>query len=226
MTNRRSRSHGKNIAQRRFGQPPKTKRIGRSQTARPVGGYRERGVGKGERSEPFYAHEVWHEPIGRERVEFKVLPAGDGHVHPVTVQQVRQRLEQVPARFTQKLEVVQFSAMTRKRSLFACYGMQWGPNIYLYPIEESLVETYVRPPRPQQLIEARMYGGTWSQDDAVWRLTWTPESIKDFYLNNVLIHELGHVCDDRNTNVHARERYANWFAIEYGYRRSRPPRDG
>ena len=111
--------------------------------------------------------------------------------------------------------------MTRKRSLFPLYGMQWGPNIYLYPIETSYQESYRQPPSPQQLIEARMYGGTWVQRNQMWFLTWTPETIRDFYLNNVLVHEIGHVNDHRNTNSTARERYANWFATEYGYRMSR-----
>ena len=39
--------------------------------------------------------------------------------------------------------------------------------------------------------------------------------------------ELGHLVDERNTSYMARERYAEWFAIQYGYRatggsRSRP----
>src|SRR5262249_21261520 len=117
--------------------------------------------------------------------------------------------------------IVQFSRMTRKRQQFPCYGMQWGQTVYLYPIEESLVEAYVRPPKPAQQIEARMYGGTWSKTGNVWTLTWTPDTIKDFYLNNVLIHEVGHIYDERNTAYQAREHYANWFAIEYGYRASR-----
>ena len=44
--------------------------------------------------------------------------------------------------------------MTRKRALFPCYGMQWGSAVYLYPIESSLVEIYLTPPRPEQLIYA------------------------------------------------------------------------
>lgn len=111
--------------------------------------------------------------------------------------------------------------MTRKRQLFPLYGMQWGPNVYLYPMEASLVETYRKPPTPEQLIEARMFGGVWSQSGREWRLTWTPGAIRDFYLNNVLIHEIGHVIDQRNMNSVARERYANWFATEYGFRASR-----
>jgi hypothetical protein len=68
-----------------------------------------------------------------------------------------------------------------------------------------------------------MYGGRWSQDSAsVWRLEWTEEAVRDFYLNNILIHELGHLVDARNTGYVDRERYAEWFALEYGYKRSRP----
>jgi hypothetical protein len=63
-----------------------------------------------------------------------------------------------------------------------------------------------------------MYGGRWDRPDAYsWRLTWSEEALQDFYLNNILIHELGHLVDDRNTNYTDRERYAEWFAIEYGY---------
>ena len=56
---------------------------------------------------------------------------------------------------------------------------------------------------------------------ARWQLVWTEEAIRDFYLNNVLIHELGHILDSRNTSHRDRERYAEWFALEMGYKASR-----
>ena len=111
--------------------------------------------------------------------------------------------------------------MTKKRALFPCYGMQWGSAVYLYPIETSYQEVYSRPPTPQQKIDAQMYGGEWLEDGRWWILKWTPDTIRDFYLNSVLIHEIGHIHDDRNTRFQDRERYADWFAIEYGYRASR-----
>ncbi|MGH7127816.1 MAG: hypothetical protein ACREIV_04570, partial [Planctomycetaceae bacterium] len=168
----------------------------RPNRARPAFAYRQRGhVGSGPK-ECFNAPEVWHEPLDDGHIRFAIEPAGEGHRHPVTEAEVRERLAQLPARFTRMIEAVQFSRMTRKRSLFPCYGMQWGPNIYLYPLEESLVETYSAPPRPEQRIEARMYGGRWMQDGKLWKLIWTPGTVRDFYLNNVLIHEVGHVNDD------------------------------
>ena len=188
---------------------------------RPSAAFRQRSIQSKGAGEPFSAPEDWHEPTGRTDLRVVVQPAGSGYVHPVTAEDVRERIAELPKKYSQHLEVVQFSRMTRKRALFPFYGMQWGTAVYLYPIENSYVESYIRPPRPQQIIEAEMYGGKWVQAGKEWRLEWRPESIRDFYLNNVLIHEIGHVCDSRNTRFEDRERFANWFAVEYGYRASR-----
>lgn len=195
----------------------------RTRTVHPTVAHRQRGS-TSHRSATFSAPETWHEPRGQDeprglaQIRYVRESAGEGYIHPVTIDEVRQRISQLPQQFVQPIDVIQFSSMTRKRSLFPLYGMQWGPNVYLYPIEASLQETYHRPPTPQQLIEAKMYGGVWTQERRFWTLSWTAESIRAFYLHNVLVHEIGHVNDQRNTNSAARERYANWFATEYGYR--------
>lgn len=187
---------------------------------KPAAAYRQR-VNRNGSSTPYNAPEVWHEPQGSGKLRIAVQPAGQDYIHPVTEAEIRERLARLPRQFTRDLEVVQLSRMTRKRRTFPCYGMQWGQAVYLYPIEQNLVEIYAVPPKPAQQIEARMFGAVWSQCDNYWTLTWTEESIKDFYLNNVLIHEVGHLNDPRNTTYRERERYANWFAIEYGYRADR-----
>lgn len=172
---------------------------------------------------PFVPPEDWHEPGGAGRgYRFVVQEPGAGYRHVVTVQEVRRRLSQLPQFFLKPLEVVQLSRMTRKKQSFPCYGMQWGSALYLYPIEESLVEYYHQPPKPIQVNEANMYGGRWVQESSdVWALVWTERAIKDFYLNNILIHELGHLLDDRNSRPADRERFAEWFAVRYGYQPTR-----
>lgn len=175
---------------------------------------------------PFVPPEDWHEPRedGR-RYRVVVQRPGHGYRHVLTPREVRDRLAQFPAEFTRTLEVVQFSRMTRKKQGFPCYGMQWGAAIYLYPIEIDLVERYDQPPKPNQANEARMYGGQWVQESSdAWNLVWTEESIKNFYLNNILVHELGHLLDNRNSRQVDRERFAEWFAVQYGYRVTREAR--
>ena len=185
---------------------------------------RVRGVPRNEQL-PFVPPEDWYEPAdNRRNYRVVVQPPGKGFRHILSPAEIRARLSQLPARFLQNLEVVQLSRMTRKKQSFPCYGMQWGSSLYLYPIEDNLIEYYNCPPTPNQVNEARMYGGRWEQESkGVWRLVWTEDSVKDFYVNNILIHELGHLVDSRNTRYLDRERYAEWFAVEYGYKTSRRP---
>jgi hypothetical protein len=175
---------------------------------------------------PFSPPEDWHEPQESEtaRPGYRILvqPAGSGYRHVVTPAEIRDRLARLPSAMLAALEVVQLSRLTRKKQSYPCYGMQWGQAIYLYPMESDLTEHYLGPPTPAEVNEARMYGGQWEQiSRSEWRLRWTEETIKNFYLNNVLIHELGHLLDARNSNSRDRERYAEWFAIHYGYRPTR-----
>lgn len=183
---------------------------------------RARGVPRNEQL-PFVPPENWHEPV-ENGCNYRVIvqSPGAGHRHILTPDDVRQRLADLPVQFVRPLEVVQFSRMTRKKLSFPCYGMQWGATIYLYPVEESLIERFKSPPKPAQLIEAQMYGGRWEQDGPrSWKLIWTEQSLRDFYLNNILIHELGHLLDSRNSRSVDRERYAEWFALNYGYKPTR-----
>lgn len=172
---------------------------------------------------PYLPPERWYEPSKHRRDSFCVISqqAGEGYRHILTEDDVRRRLAQLPDWMVKPLEVVQLSQMTRKKRRSPCYGMQWGSTIYLYPIEETLVESFAQPPKPAQRIEAAMYGARWTHEEGQWRLVWTEDAIRDFYLNNVLIHELGHILDSRNTSTRDRERYAEWFALEMGYKASR-----
>jgi hypothetical protein len=168
--------------------------------------------------------EDWYEPteVGDGNYRIVVQPAGAGYVHVLTADDVRARLQKLPPGMLRRLEIVQLSRMTRKKRSFPCYGMQWGASVYLYPIDESLTETYTRPPKPAELREAAMFGAQWKQESLnLWALKWTWPAIRDYYLNNVLIHEVGHILDDRNCSHVDRERFAEWFAIEYGYKPSR-----
>jgi hypothetical protein len=168
--------------------------------------------------------ENWYEPEehGTGRYRVVVQPPGEGYCHVVTADDVRERLSRLPSAALRRLEVVQLSRMTRRKKTFPCYGMQWGNSVYLYPMEDSLTETYPRPPKPAELREAAMFGAEWEQQrDKLWVLKWTWSAIRDYYLNNVLIHEVGHILDDRNSSHIDRERFAEWFAIEYGYKPTR-----
>lgn len=167
----------------------------------------------------FSPPEDWYEPSEKKTSNYRIVvqPPGDGYQHVVTPRQIRRRLAQLPPEMLGPLDVIQLSGMTRKKSLYPLYGMQWGSTLYLYPLEEGLVEYFHSKPDPAFFNEARMYGGRWKQHGQEWECHWTPKNIRNYYLNNILLHELGHLLDNRNTSYVDRERYAEWFAVHYGY---------
>ena len=185
---------------------------------------RGRGLEKSECTD-FAPPEDWYEPSEDENLttDYRIIEQipGDGYCHVLTARDIRERLSLLPDAALLPLEVIQLSRMTKKKQSFPCYGMQWGSTLYLYPIEESLIEYFPQPPGPAQYNEAKQFGGRWVQDCTEWQLIWTEATIKDFYLNNILIHELGHLLDDRNTSYTDRERYAEWFAIEHGVKKTK-----
>ena len=192
-----------------------------ARTRREATRARRTNVGHRSEREPFAPPEDWYEPTGEPGYRVVVQNAGKGFTHVVTPDEVRQRLKRVPQVFLKDLEVVQLCRMTRKKQSFPCYGMQWGSTLYLYPLEESLIEQFYHPPRPNLVNEVKMYGGRWLQPKpGLWTLIWSKDAARDFYLNNILIHELGHLIDSRNSGYTDRERFAEWFAVEYGYRRT------
>src|SRR5947208_10798000 len=124
---------------------------------------------------PYLPPEQWYEPRQQLAGQFAVVvqPAGHGYRHVVTEDDVRRRLAQLPEWMVKPLQVVQLSQMTHKKRRSPCYGMQWGSTIYLYPIEDTLVESFVQPPKPAQRIEASMYGARWVNERGSWQLVWT-----------------------------------------------------
>ena len=150
-------------------------------------------------------------------------PPGKNHIHVVTADEVIDRLHQLPEWMLDTLNVVQLSTVTRKMQTFPCYGLQWNTTVYLYSMHNSLVEHFHKAPPATFFNETKMYGAKWKQLGVRWELHWKPSTIKDYYLNNILIHEMGHLIDDRNQSTVDRERYAEAFAIEYGYLKSTRP---
>ncbi len=226
MTRRPPANHKQRPSHKYVGQKSRRRLPKSTRTASKLG-KRARGTGLNNHN-AYQPPEDWHAAGEADQsADFRIVvqDPGPGYSHVVTEKQVRSRLALLPESMLYPLHTIQLSRMTRKKRSFPCYGMQWGPTLYLYPIESSLTEYFCRPPRPAEYNETRQFGGRWTQhSSSLWTLVWTEATIRDFYLNNILIHELGHLLDDRNTSYRDRERFAEWFAIEHGLRPSQRKR--
>jgi len=170
----------------------------------------------------FTVPEKWYEPV-QDHDDIKIIqhPPGSGYIHPASTVEVRCFLaDLLPEIIPPELQIIQLSSITRKRDREPLYGMQWGCAVYLYPQGENLIEEYTVAPKPEHKQVTEKYGGHWhNRQNGKWTLIWKKiEQLRDFYLHNVLMHEIGHAHDNRNTTPRKREQFANAFAIEHGDR--------
>jgi hypothetical protein len=168
-----------------------------------------------------YANSLeWYEPNEDANGTVRVVEKepGKNYFHAVSEKEVGARLQSLSATFLKGLQVVELSTMARKRQNSNIIGTQWGSTIYLFPVHESCVDEIIQPPPPQYVQEIQKYGARLRErEGGKCNIHWTREQLRDYYLNNVFMHELGHIHDDRNKSYVDRERYANWFADHYGY---------
>jgi hypothetical protein len=140
---------------------------------------------------------------------------------PVTCADVIETLDRVPTRFTAGLRAVFLLGGSAKQKqvasgrLFA-YGSYGYGFIFLhaYPANQ-MTEVWPHLPKPSVRREYERAGAVWRQVTGGWQLEFTPESLRRFYLNDVLLHEVGHHVDrGSGKNKRDAEAFANWMAIE------------
>jgi len=156
-----------------------------------------------------------------------------GPVMPLSGDDVRETLDSIPTDFTEGLEGV-FSLLgpskkqSKAESLYR-YGTYWRCCIFLFPYPRKWMSFRAKGLQPHILREYERVGAEIINDgNRELLVRFNNESLRDFYLRDVLIHEVGHHVDRfslAKKSTKDAERFANWFATEYGFK-YRPQRPG
>ena len=156
-----------------------------------------------------------------------IPPRSASFMMPVTRADVSEVLDRVPQRFTKGLRAVFLLGGSQKQEevaagrLFA-FGRYGSGCIFLHAFPVSqMKERWRTLPKPSIRREYERAGAVWQQIADGWLRVFTPESLRTFYLRDVLLHELGHHVDrGSRRSRNAAEAFANWMASELGYAKS------
>lgn len=146
-------------------------------------------------------------------------PLATDFVRPCSVNDVVTVLVSVPPRCLSELGGVYLMAGTTKqsRARVLTHGMYFRDRVYLFPVPaRRLVDGWPCSSKPTDIQKLVAFGATVSPSPRRGvTVTFDEESLRRFYLFDVLLHELGHHVDRQRTSGDA-ERYARWFA-EFQY---------
>jgi hypothetical protein len=162
-----------------------------------------------------------------EEINIYSLEVQAGFVRPFNSQDVQEYIAKIPEEYLNGIEGIYLLGGTKKQkkvafgSLFR-YGCYWGGKIYLHAISEKVMTQSFKKNRPSPAIleEYKRANANIKNIKGGLTITFDFGSLKQFFLRDVLTHEIGHHVDRGNLDqTHKRsERFAEWFASEYGYR--------
>jgi hypothetical protein len=137
---------------------------------------------------------------------------------PATAEDVREILSKIPLEFLSGLDGVFLLGGSSKQAkalkLFH-YGSYSRGSVYLHPFPKVLlVQHFTKPLDPARAQEYENAGAEIHHVDGAYEVRFSESSLRQFYLFDVLLHEIGHHIDAR---VFSRpsadaERFAKWFA--------------
>jgi hypothetical protein len=148
---------------------------------------------------------------------------------PVTTDEVRLTLAKLPVEHTAHLTHIWFQKIKKADYLngetfqgcFIC-----GSGVYLIVLHPFPVDNRMRfgkiKPDNKIINYYKKYTTDLQKDEKGWFLKWTKESIKDYYLNDLLLHEIGHSVDSFYKRYWSaagnakREKFAGNFVAVWG----------
>lgn len=148
---------------------------------------------------------------------------------PVTIEEIKEFLNKLPKEHTENLTHIWLRKMTKKEyekegSIQGCFICGSGVNlIVLYPFPRDLKMKFGNKKPLKKIIKwYSNYEPELIEENGNWQLLWTEEKIKKYYLEGLLLHEIGHKVDSIyqrywSKNYKKRgEKFADNFAYYWG----------
>lgn len=155
-----------------------------------------------------------------------VRPLHSAFLRPCSPEDVCNVLTSLPPSWLAGLEGVFLLGGTRKQDQESSgsfrMGSYGGDKIYLHAFPRRRMERhFTHKPKPSIVQEYTRAGAAWEQVSRGWVRRFTADSLRNFYLKDVLIHEVAHHVDrDHRKPEDAAERFAHGFVQKFANSRS------
>lgn len=150
------------------------------------------------------------------RIRFIVDPLPKGFVYPCTIEDIREKLESLPPDTLRNVSAIHLCNQVKMNPGVDAHNYD-GSLIRIYPVPEKLRWYYGRrKPNPAVAQERLEFGAYWQKIENQWFLCWDKDSLKEYVLSHILLHEIGHSLDNVYYGTSRGEKFAEAFACHLG----------
>lgn len=152
----------------------------------------------------------------------RIEPTSSDFIFAINKEELERALSIFPLKYTKGIKAILVPSGTKKEIKVVkkqlWYGAYWDSCIFLFPFPKILMtQSYRKSPPKFFLQEYKKAGATITEENGLTTILFNKKALKQFYLCDVLLHEIGHHADlnlNRN-NKKKTEGFAEWFAREH-----------
>lgn len=138
--------------------------------------------------------------------------------HPVGETEIHAVLAKLPADLTSPIRAIVLRRTPKMDEALGVEARRRFSCVLLNAFPKSLEVEFGPDPGPIGRRHYRPWTEDWFQRSQVWRLRWTRQAVKRYYLYHLLLHEVGHLHQPKTVSHKRREAYAENFALQWGRR--------
>ncbi len=147
----------------------------------------------------------------------------DDFIFPASGNEIQVAISRIPLNYLRGIKAILVPPGSNKQLKVAkalyIYGEYWMNCIFLHPYpKRNMLLRECNHLRPHELESYNRAGAVIGEDKDGITISFNENALKAFYLCDVLMHEIGHHIDTQRRPQIRREKFAEWFALEYGYR--------
>jgi hypothetical protein len=143
-------------------------------------------------------------------------PLPKGYVYPCSIDDIRTKIGELSSKTLRNISVIHLCNQVKMNPGVDAHIYD-GTDIRIYPVPEKLRWNYGwNKPNPALAQERLEFGAYWRKIEDEWWLCWDKDSLKGYFLNHVLLHEIGHSLDDVHCGTNRGEKLAEAFAHRVG----------
>ncbi|RJP19156.1 MAG: hypothetical protein C4520_13275 [Candidatus Abyssobacteria bacterium SURF_5] len=150
------------------------------------------------------------------KIRFMEDPLPKGYVYPCTIEDIKQKLNSLAPEMLRNISTIHLCNQVKMNPGVDAHIYD-GSDIRIYPVPEKLRWYYgKRKPNPACAQERLEFGAYWQTTDEGWFLCWDRDNLREYILNHILLHEIGHSLDTVYYGTSRGERFAEAFAHHVG----------
>ncbi len=159
------------------------------------------------------------------KIKYKKDKLPNDRIYPCSIASIKRNIKAIPDKYLYNLNCIKLSNNRKNKGLAVSF--EDIGTIFIFAFPKSLF-TFPKKDKPRKSRlsnihrEFLAWGASFRFYNGYWWIAWDKDSLNNYFLNHVLLHEIGHLYgDSKYATEREREIFAEKFANKFGSKKAK-----